>query len=137
MYLYTQPSWCSLLSWPHSDITSLGRSVTCTFLASPFFYSRDVFWDRIYILGYNTQSKCILIYFPSSSQIYICRLHCTKAGLLNSPDPLYSQSWIPGTYTHHAGLVTVCQNEGYLSYTQQHVIMFGACSIMIICLVND
>ena len=35
--LYMQPSWYSLSSWPHSDITSLGRSVTCTFLASPFF----------------------------------------------------------------------------------------------------
>ena len=35
--LYMQPSWYNLSSWPHSDITSLGRSVTCTFLASPFF----------------------------------------------------------------------------------------------------
>ena len=32
-----QPSWYSLSSWPHIDITPLGRSVTCTFLASPFF----------------------------------------------------------------------------------------------------
>ena len=35
--LYTQPSWCSFSSWPHSDITSLTRSVTCIFLALPFF----------------------------------------------------------------------------------------------------
>ena len=35
--LYTQASWCSFSSWPHSDITSLSRSVTCTFLALPFF----------------------------------------------------------------------------------------------------
>jgi len=35
--LYTQPSWYSFFSWLHSDITSLGHSVTCTFLASPFF----------------------------------------------------------------------------------------------------
>ena len=34
--LYTQPSWYSF-SWPHSDITSLSRSVTCTFLALLFF----------------------------------------------------------------------------------------------------
>ena len=35
--LSTQPSWYSLSSWPHSDITSLGRLVTCTFLGLPFF----------------------------------------------------------------------------------------------------
>jgi len=35
--LYTQPSWYSLSSWPHSDVTSLGRSVTCSFLVLPFF----------------------------------------------------------------------------------------------------
>jgi len=40
--LYMQPSWYSFSSWPHSDITSLGRSVTCTFL-SLSFYSRAVF----------------------------------------------------------------------------------------------
>jgi len=37
----------SLSSWPHSDITPLGHSVTCTFLASPFFYSGDVFGKGI------------------------------------------------------------------------------------------
>jgi len=35
--LYMQPSWYSFSSWPHNDITSLGRSVTCTFLGSTFF----------------------------------------------------------------------------------------------------
>jgi len=35
--LYMQPNWYSFSSRPHSDITSLGHSVTCTFLASPFF----------------------------------------------------------------------------------------------------
>jgi len=33
---YMQPSWYSSSSWPHIDITPLGHSVTCTFLASPF-----------------------------------------------------------------------------------------------------
>ena len=42
--LYTQPSWCSFSSWPHSEITSLGRSVTCTRL----FLQQRCFWDRIY-----------------------------------------------------------------------------------------
>jgi len=40
--LYMQPSWYSFSSWPHSDITSSGRSVTCTFMSLPF-YSRDAF----------------------------------------------------------------------------------------------
>ena len=35
--LYTQPSWYSFSSWPHSDITSFSRSATCNFLSSPFF----------------------------------------------------------------------------------------------------
>jgi len=35
--LYMQPSWYSFSSWLHIDITPLGRSVTCTFLASSFF----------------------------------------------------------------------------------------------------
>jgi len=35
--LYMQPSWYSFSSWPHTDITPLGRSVTCIFLASLFF----------------------------------------------------------------------------------------------------
>jgi len=47
--LYTQPSWYSFSSWPHCDITSLGRSVTCTFLASPFL-QQTCFWDRISVL---------------------------------------------------------------------------------------
>ena len=47
--LYTQPSWYSFSSWPHSDITSLSRSATCTFLYSPFLQQR-CFWDRILIL---------------------------------------------------------------------------------------
>jgi len=34
--LYMQPSWYGFSSWPHTDITSLGRSVTCTFLHSLF-----------------------------------------------------------------------------------------------------
>ena len=34
--LYMQPSWYNYSSWPHIDVTSLGRSVTCTFLGSPF-----------------------------------------------------------------------------------------------------
>ena len=33
---YMQPNWYSFSSWPNSDITSLGHSVTCTFLSSPF-----------------------------------------------------------------------------------------------------
>jgi len=37
-----QPSWFSFSSWPHNDTTSLGCSVTCTFLSS-LFYTRDVF----------------------------------------------------------------------------------------------
>jgi len=31
-------------SWPHIDITPFSRTVTCTFLASPFFYSKNAFW---------------------------------------------------------------------------------------------
>jgi len=44
--LYMQPSWYSFSSLPHSDITSLGCSVTCTFLALPFS-TAEVFlgWD--------------------------------------------------------------------------------------------
>jgi len=38
-----QPSWYSFSSWPHSDITSLGRSVTLHFLGLAFFYSTAVF----------------------------------------------------------------------------------------------
>jgi len=39
----TQPYWYIFSSWPHSDFTSLSRSVTCTFMTSAFFYIRDVF----------------------------------------------------------------------------------------------
>ena len=35
--LYMQPSWYSFSSWPHSDITSLSCSVTCTFLSLHVF----------------------------------------------------------------------------------------------------
>ena len=35
--LYTQPSRYSFSSWPHSDITSLDRSVTCPSLAHIIF----------------------------------------------------------------------------------------------------
>jgi len=35
--LYMQPTWYRFSSWPHTDITPLGRSVTCIFLALPFF----------------------------------------------------------------------------------------------------
>jgi len=44
-----QPSWYSFSSWPHTDITPLGRSVTCTFLALPFLWQR-CYWNRIAIL---------------------------------------------------------------------------------------
>jgi len=63
--LYTQPSGYSFSSWPHSDITSLGHSVTCTFLALPFFYSRDVFGIGIRDcgdLGFSAQN-----YHPKTS----------------------------------------------------------------------
>jgi len=44
--LYTQSSWYNFSSWPYSDITSLGRSVTCTFLALSFFKA-EMFLRRI------------------------------------------------------------------------------------------
>jgi len=59
-FLYTQPSWYSFSSWPHSDITSLGHSVTCTFLALPFLQLR-CFWDRISVLF-----KSIHVGFPAT-----------------------------------------------------------------------
>jgi len=59
-----QPSWYSFSSWPHIDIIPLGRSITCTFLAT-FFYSRDVFgieyikffWS-IHVGSSATQNVC-------------------------------------------------------------------------------
>jgi len=45
----TQPCWYIFSSWPYSDFTPLSRSVTCTFLASPFLHQR-CFWDRITVL---------------------------------------------------------------------------------------
>ena len=65
--LYMQPSWCSFFCWPHSDITSLGRSVTCTFLASPFF-TAEIFWDRIYCI---TIIYHIRIFIPNFIAIWI------------------------------------------------------------------
>jgi len=43
---YMQPIWYSLSSWPHSDITSLGHSVTCTSFSLPFLQQK-CFWDRL------------------------------------------------------------------------------------------
>jgi len=51
-----QPSWYNFSSWPHSDITSLGRSVTCTFLSSPFLQQR-CFWDRIKTHGSKSRGQ--------------------------------------------------------------------------------
>ena len=53
--LYTQPSWCSFSSWLHSDITSLSRSATCTFLALPFF-TAEMFLGY-FIIGLPTTDK--------------------------------------------------------------------------------
>jgi len=61
-----QPSWYSFSSWPHSDITSLGHSVTCTFLAYPFF-TAEMFWDRISVLFMSI----IHVGFPATQNIYM------------------------------------------------------------------
>jgi len=64
--LYTQLSWYSFSSWPHSDITFLGHSVTYTLLSLPFFIA-EMFWIgyqfflRVYItcVGFPaTQNTC-------------------------------------------------------------------------------
>jgi len=47
-YIYCLAAGYSFSSWPHSDITSLGHSATCTFLGLPFF-TVEMFWDRIFI----------------------------------------------------------------------------------------
>jgi len=52
--IYMQPSWYSFSSWPHIDITTLGHSITYTFLASPFFEQR-CFWDRILLYQQRLQ----------------------------------------------------------------------------------
>jgi len=39
--LHMQLSWYSFSSWPHIDITPLGRLVTCTFFLCLAFFSRD------------------------------------------------------------------------------------------------
>jgi len=58
----TQPSFSS---WPHSDITSiLGHSVTCTFLALPFF-AAEMFWDRISNL-FKSIHPLVHVGFPAS-----------------------------------------------------------------------
>jgi len=49
-----------LLSLTVIAMTSLGHSVTCTFLVSPFF-TAEMFWDRISILF-----KCVHVDFPAT-----------------------------------------------------------------------
>ena len=61
--LYMQPSSYSLSSWPHGDITSLGRSVTCTFLASPFFTAEMFLGQYILQCSYAiTETYYVCIY---------------------------------------------------------------------------
>jgi len=55
--LYIQPSWYSFSSWPHIDITPLGRY---TFLASPF--SAEMFLDR-YICIYKVFQATLKFFF--------------------------------------------------------------------------
>jgi len=86
--LYTQPSWCSFSSWPHSDITSLSRSVTCTFLTLPFFtaekfletlhvpliyYDKNVY-RRVAFLGRGRFTVTLLHTIPSSHGQNVLRL---------------------------------------------------------------
>jgi len=61
--LYMQPSWYSFSSWLDSDITSLGRSVTCTLLTLPFLKAEMFlyqFFLRVYTcVGFSaTQNTC-------------------------------------------------------------------------------
>jgi len=61
--LYTQPSLHSFSSWPHSDVTSLGHSVTCALLASSFS-TAEMFWDSISIL-----LRTIHVGFPATQNM--------------------------------------------------------------------
>jgi len=48
----TQPCWYIISFWPHSDSTPLSHSMTCTFLASPFFHIRDLFGIGLVLINY-------------------------------------------------------------------------------------
>jgi len=85
---YTQPSWYSFSSWPHSDITTLGHSVTCTFLAS----QKRCFWDRISILFKSikvvflaTQNTCDRYnkFVTAHLKIILCTIGTSVIGNLN------------------------------------------------------
>ena len=64
--LYTQPSWYSFSSWPHSDITSLGCSVILHFLGLAFFYSRDVFGTGLHV----HIAHCTVVIFILAHQLH-------------------------------------------------------------------
>jgi len=52
-------------SWPHSDFTLLSHSVTCTFLALPFFKS-EMFLEYV---GYH-----ICFETAQATKIHVCTL---------------------------------------------------------------
>ena len=81
--LYTQPSWCSFSSWPHSDITSLSRSVTCTFLALPFF-TAELFLEYYYITVLITTTYSVFMIFWHQSFVYEVRYNSIVTLFLTS-----------------------------------------------------
>jgi len=53
-----QLNWYSFSSWPHSDVTSLSRSVTCTFLTLPFLNRISILFKSIHVAFPATQNMC-------------------------------------------------------------------------------
>jgi len=56
--LYMQPSSYSFSSWPHIDITPLGRSVTWLHL----FLQQRCFWDRLTLCPYANGKGLVTVY---------------------------------------------------------------------------
>ena len=88
-----QPYWYSFSSWPHSDITSLGRSVTCPRL----FLQQRCFWDRIILLKLKLYRYSYLhllatlppSYIVLSTQLYQGFLHRYNAAFPSHVMDLY------------------------------------------------
>ena len=80
--LYTQHSWCSFSSWPHSDITSLGYSVTCIFLALPFF-TAEMFLEVTTNSELNARFKELWSAISGMALLVAVKFHPTKSSILD------------------------------------------------------
>ena len=123
-------------SWPHIDITPFSRSVTCTFLALPFFTAKMYFWMGYQLFFQSRPLWNLSVWSGCAYIIGICNTKVDSWKMIIWPSKsliwMLWYTWVfPTNFTEESKQVRYCNNmnRDELESTWNRMLKNEICSI--------